>query len=143
MRAGLPAADARADRLRGVFDDRHAGPGGDRQDRVHVGAEAVQVRPGRIALVRGVIARAMASGSTLNVTGSISTNTGVAPRRLTHPAVAKNENVGVMTSSPGPMPERHQHGQQGVGARRHGDGVLRRRARGELALERVHLRARG
>ena len=40
----------------------------------------------------------------LNVTGSMSTNTGVAPSRLTQPAVAKNENVGVMTSSPGPMP---------------------------------------
>ena len=34
----------------------------------------------------------------------MSTNTGVAPSRLTQPAVAKNEYVGVMTSSPGPMP---------------------------------------
>jgi hypothetical protein len=40
----------------------------------------------------------------LNVTGSTSTKTGVAPSLLTHPAVAKNEYVGVMTSSPAPMP---------------------------------------
>src|SRR5687768_5486894 len=59
---------------------------------------------GRMAFVRGVRARATAAGSTLKVSGSISTNTGVAPTRLTQPAVAKNENVGVMTSSPAPMP---------------------------------------
>src|SRR5580765_3503806 len=57
-----------------------------------------------MAFVRGVSARAMAAGSALNVIGSMSTNTGVAPTRLTDPAVAKNENVGVITSSPGPMP---------------------------------------
>src|SRR6188508_1982241 len=34
----------------------------------------------------------------------MSTSFGVAPRRETAPAVAKNENVGVMTSSPGPTP---------------------------------------
>ena len=34
----------------------------------------------------------------------MSTSLGVAPRRETTPAVAKNENVGVITSSPGPMP---------------------------------------
>ena len=57
-----------------------------------------------IARVRGVIAARTAAGSMLNVTGSMSTNRGVAPSRLTQPAVAKNEYVGVMTSSPGPMP---------------------------------------
>ena len=34
----------------------------------------------------------------------MSTSFGVAPTRETQPAVAKNENVGVMTSSPGPTP---------------------------------------
>src|SRR3954466_3582047 len=34
----------------------------------------------------------------------MSTNFGVAPTRETQPAVAKKENVGVITSSPGPMP---------------------------------------
>jgi len=40
----------------------------------------------------------------LNVAGSMSTSFGVAPRRTIQPAVAKNENVEVTTSSPGPMP---------------------------------------
>ena len=39
----------------------------------------------------------------LNVPGSMSTSTGLAPTRTTQPAVAKNEYVGVITSSPGPM----------------------------------------
>ena len=66
---------------------------------------------GMIALVRGVMARASAAGSRLNVAGSMSTRTGRAPRRTTEPAVAKNEYVEVTTSSPGPMPERHQRQQ--------------------------------
>ena len=57
-----------------------------------------------IARVRGVMAARTASGSRLYVTGSISTSTGVAPTRDTHPAVAKKEYVLVTTSSPGPMP---------------------------------------
>ena len=52
--------------------------------------------------MRGVIARRTASTSRLKPTGSMSTSTGVAPVRLTQPAVAKNEKVGTMTSSPGP-----------------------------------------
>ena len=56
-----------------------------------------------IALVRGVIAAIVASTSMLNVPGSMSTSTGFAPTRTTQPAVAKNEYVGVITSSPGPM----------------------------------------
>ena len=57
-----------------------------------------------IALVRAVIAARTAAGSMLNVTGSMSTSTGVAPTRDDAPAVAKNEKVGVITSSPGPTP---------------------------------------
>src|SRR6516162_8249382 len=55
---------------------------------------------GMMALVRGVIARVTASGSTVYVNGSISTSTGRAPTLATDPAVAKNEYVGVMISSP-------------------------------------------
>ena len=58
---------------------------------------------GIIALVRGVIAAIAAVVSMLNVSGSLSTSTGLAPTRTTQPAVAKNEYVGVITSSPGPM----------------------------------------
>ena len=57
-----------------------------------------------IARVRGVIAASTAAGSRLQVTGSMSTSTGVAPTRTMHPAVAKNEYVLVITSSPGPTP---------------------------------------
>ena len=57
-----------------------------------------------IARVRGVIAARTRSMSSISVSGSTSTNTGLAPTRATEPAVAKNENVGVITSSPSPMP---------------------------------------
>ena len=46
---------------------------------------------GMMARVRGVTAAAAAAGSMLYVTGSMSTNTGVAPIRAMHPAVAKKE----------------------------------------------------
>ena len=59
---------------------------------------------GMMALVRGVIAARVCAGSMLNVAGSMSTSTGVAPTRTIAPAVAKNENVVVTTSSPAPMP---------------------------------------
>ena len=58
---------------------------------------------GMIALVRGVIAAATAPASMLNVAGSMSTNTGARPPGRSQPAVAKNENGVVTTSSPGPM----------------------------------------
>ena len=47
-------------------------------------------------------ARATACGSRLKVCASMSANTGVAPVRAMHPAVAKNVKGVVMTSSPGP-----------------------------------------
>ena len=53
------------------------------------------------ARVRGVIARSTAAGSRLYVPGSMSTNTGVPPALWIAPAVAKNVNGVVMTSSPG------------------------------------------
>jgi hypothetical protein len=55
------------------------------------------------AFVLAVIAATAADASMLYVTGSMSTNTGVAPSRAITPAVAKNEYVVVTTSSPGPM----------------------------------------
>ena len=42
-----------------------------------------------IALVRGVIAASIRTGSMLKVSGSISTKTGLAPVRQIDPAVAK------------------------------------------------------
>ena len=54
-----------------------------------------------IARVRGVMAASTAAVSMLNVPGSISTNTGVPPALWIVPAVAKNVNGVVITSSPG------------------------------------------
>ena len=58
-----------------------------------------------IAFVRGVIARAAAAGSRLQVSGSMSAKTGVAPHCQTALAVAMNDSDGTITSSPGPTPE--------------------------------------
>src|SRR5438105_3091701 len=55
-----------------------------------------------MARVRGVMAASTAAGSILNVSGSMSTNTGVPPALWIVPAVAKNVKGVVMTSSPGP-----------------------------------------
>src|SRR5690348_7138037 len=54
-----------------------------------------------MARVRGVRAASMAAGSMLNVSASMSTKTGVPPALWMVPAVAKNVNGVVMTSSPG------------------------------------------
>ena len=56
-----------------------------------------------IALVRGVMAASIRVGSILNVAGSMSTKTFLAPRRAIEPAVAKNVYGLVITSSPAPM----------------------------------------
>ena len=55
---------------------------------------------GTIARVLDVTAASTASGSMLKVSGSISTNTGLPPELAMAPAVAKNVNGVVMTSSP-------------------------------------------
>jgi hypothetical protein len=57
-----------------------------------------------IARVRGVIARSVASTSSVYVAGSMSTKTGVAPVIMIVVAEATNENAGVITSSPAPIP---------------------------------------
>ncbi len=56
-----------------------------------------------IALVRGVIAASIFSASMLNVSGRMSTKTGVAPKRVMQLTEAKNVKLGTITSSPGPM----------------------------------------
>ena len=68
-----------------------------------IGAICPNRSTGMTALVRGVTAAATRSGRMLNVLGSISTNTGVAPTLWMVPAVAKNVKGLVITSSPGPM----------------------------------------
>ncbi len=65
----------------------------------------------------------------------MSTNTGRAPSLAMDPAVAKNENGVVTTSSPAPISERHQRRKKRVGARRHAYGVRNSEKRFELALQ--------
>ena len=59
-----------------------------------------------IAVVLAVIAVSAAAGSMLKVRGSMSTNTGTAPRDTIAVAVDENVKVGQMTSSPGLSPIR-------------------------------------
>ncbi len=56
------------------------------------------------ARVSGRMRAATESGSMLNVSGSTSAKSGVAPHIETLDAVAKNVNAGTITESPGPMP---------------------------------------
>src|SRR5260221_14367016 len=83
---------------------------------------------GRIARVRGVMDASIASGSMLNVSSSISANTGVACWKRITLAEEMKENDEVITSSPGPTPSRasaacrpaeppgHGHAQRDPGA---------------------------
>ena len=71
---------------------------------------------GMIARVRGVIAASICDASMLQVSGSMSTNTGFAPSSTIISAVAAKVNGVVITSSPGFRSERHQRDQQRLGA---------------------------
>ena len=96
---------------------------------------------GRIARVRGPIARATCSGSIVSRDGSMSANTGRAPTIITASAVYAADNGVVMTSSPGPMPSRPQDERDRVGAGSDADGVGCAARRGKLRFERLDLRA--
>ena len=81
---------------------------------------------GMIALVCGVMAAGeLRPGRCCKaVQGSISTKTGLAPRRTIDPAVAKKVNGVVITSSPGPILRAIRLLlEEGVGAARDGDGM--------------------
>ena len=73
----------------------------------------------------------------------MSTNTGVAPARATELAVAANVNDGTMTSSPAPIPSASSArcSAEVAGVDRH--TLPTAHDRGELRLERRHLRALG
>ena len=92
-----------------------------------------------IAVVRAVIAAATAAGSTLKVSGSMSTSTGVAPTRETQPAVAKNEKVGVITSSPGPIPSAISAASSASVPDERADGVPHAEQAGEIRFEPLDL----
>lgn len=98
-----PAPVTGAVRLRGVLHHGDPVSGGDLGDPVHVGGQAVQVdHDDRLgpAADRGLQRR----GSRLNVTGSMSTNTGTAMRWSGAVALPMKLRAGTMTSSPGSTP---------------------------------------
>ena len=71
----------------------------------------------------------------------MSTNSVSAPAWLIASTVAMNVCDTVTTASPRPTPARHQREAHGVGAVRDADAELRAAVLGELALERLDLRA--
>ncbi len=90
---------------------------------------------GMMARVRGVMAASISAASMLQVSGSMSTNTGLRrPARSSRRVAAKVNGV-VMTSSPGFRSERHQRDQQRLGAAGHGDAVPGAGALGQPLLE--------
>ena len=94
-----------------------------------------------IAFVRPVIARATSAGSRFSVAGSMSTKTGVAPRRAIDSAVAKNVNAGQIDLVALADPERVEPEHERVGAVGDADRVLDAEVLGSLALEALDLGA--
>ncbi len=91
---------------------------------------------GMTAFVRGVIARARPSAVMLNVTGSTSTSTGFAPTRADAAGGGEERIRGRDDFVAGTDAERHQRGEDRVGAGRHADGVRDVELSGDFALER-------
>ena len=96
---------------------------------------------GMIARVRGVIAASISDASMLQVSGSMSTNTGTPPSSTIISAVAAKVNGVVIDLVAGLQAERHQRDQQRLGAARDGDAVLRAGVRGEPLSSSRDLRA--
>ena len=96
------AADAalRTVRLGGVLDDCQPVLGRERKERLHLDGWPELSPAGR--RVRGVTRSAAARMSIVQVPGSESTSTGVAPVRTTASAQEMIVKVGMITSSPGP-----------------------------------------
>ena len=94
-----------------------------------------------IAFVFDVIAARTRPTSSISVSGSMSTNTGVAPTRATEPAVAKNEKVGDDDFIARTDAERHQRHEQRVGAGRYGDRVRDPDGRRNLGFQLLDFRS--
>ena len=90
-------------------------------------------------MVRGVTARAMASGETFKVRGSRSANTGRAPVRSTASAVNAADSGEVTTSSPGPDAQGDEAELERLGAVRHRHRVPGAERRRQLLLEGLDL----
>ena len=94
-----------------------------------------------IARVREVTAAAVAAGSMLYVTGSMSTKTGVAAEAR-DAARRREKGIGARDDLvAGPDAEGHHGEQQRVGARRHADGVGDAQVGGQVALHALDLGA--
>ena len=88
-----------------------------------------------MALVRGVITAATWFTFMFQMSGSLSTTTGLASARTTAAAQEMIVNDGRMTSSPGPNPKGGNGHLQSNGSIYHGDAVVAAEPRGELLLE--------
>ena len=102
--ADAPAAPGRADGVRRVLDHPQPVACGDRVEALHVDRQAGKVHRHDRARARGD-RRLTWSRSMLRESRPTSTNTGRAPTRTITLAVATKLSAGVMTSSPGPMPQ--------------------------------------
>ena len=100
------SADVRADRVRGVLDDRDVRAR--RAARISsIGAASPAKCTGTTAFVRSLRAAAIVSAVTFQVDGSISAKRGVAPTYAAQFALAANVIALVTSSSPGPRPATH------------------------------------
>ena len=94
-----------------------------------------------MARVRGVMATATRSGSSMSVAGSTSTKTGRAPTWSAAVAEATNENAGVTTSASGPMPSASRRSLSASDPEADADRVADAQVLRALGLERLALRA--
>jgi hypothetical protein len=137
--AGGAAAVRRANRLRGILDNRHTSGGGGGDDRIHLGGQAEQVnrkeRPG----ARRDRRAERVGPDVVRVEIDVDEHRPRADPR--DGAGAREERVrGGDDLVAGADATRHQREQQRVGAGRHGDRVAHAEHRRHLALERIDLR---
>jgi hypothetical protein len=149
--AGAPAVrERRTDGLRGILDDGkpvlarqlheraevgHLTVEMDRQQRSNCSTRLSIDEPVALELAPLRYRLWTATGSRLNVEGSMSQKNGRAPSRATTPAVAKNVNGVVMTSSPGPMSSAMSASRSASVPERQAEAVLRLRVRRDLRFE--------
>ena len=96
---------------------------------------------GMMALVRGVIAASISAASMLQVSGSTSTNTGVAPSStIISAGGGEGEGRGDDLVAAADA-QRHHRDQQRLGAAGHADAVARADEGGELVLQLLDLGA--
>ncbi len=140
--ADAAAAVEGAVRLARVLDHAQVRRAGDLEDRIQVDRRAHEVH-GMTQRVRGVDRRVDGlGGDQVGRSGRRRRTRGVAPTQLTASAVAMNEFVGTITSSPGPMPSARSASEIASVPERDADRVIGLAVGGELGLEGLELGCR-